>query len=98
MQTFCNRCIRQIANFCVYIAIAICNHYLMTFTPRRPTIAHAPKPWLGRLKGECAFPVDGEGVAMRACCNPCGAATYCPPHAAGMRGPKIPPVADFERE
>jgi hypothetical protein len=98
MQTFRIQCIRQIANFCVYIEIAICNHCAMTFPSRRPAIAHAPRPWLSRLDGECAFPVDGEGTATRSCCNPCGAALYCPPHAAAMRGPPVSSIADLERE
>jgi hypothetical protein len=51
-----------------------------------------------RQEGECAFPVDGEGVALRACCNPSGLATYCPGHAAVMRGPRAVPAADLEKE
>lgn len=98
MQTFRFECIRQIANFCVYTVIAICNHYAMTSRTRRPAIAHASRPWISRLEGECAFPVAGEGLTTRSCCNPCGAATYCPTHAAAMRGPAISSVADFERD
>ena len=98
MQTFRFECIRQIANFCVYTAIAKCNHYGMTFPARRTAVSHAPRPWLTRFKGECAFPVDGEGMATRSCCNPCGASVYCPAHAAAMRGPPMSSVADFERE
>jgi hypothetical protein len=70
----------------------------MTFAARRPPVAHAPRPWLTRLKGECAYPVGGEGGATRSCCNPCGSALYCFRHARAMRGPAIPSVADFERE
>jgi len=43
-------------------------------------IAVAPRPWLSRQPGECAFPVDGCGQSMRSCCNPCGGAIYCPAH------------------
>ena len=70
----------------------------MTFQARHPAIAHAPRPWLTRLTGECAYPVGGEGWRTRSCCNPCGPALYCLQHARAMRGPPIPPVADFERE
>jgi hypothetical protein len=70
----------------------------MTFAHRRPAIAHAPRPWLTRLKGECAYPVGGEGMATRSCCNPSGTALYCLRHARAMRGPAIPSVTDFERE
>jgi hypothetical protein len=70
----------------------------MTFPTRRLRIAHAPRPWLSRLDGECAFPVSGEGVATQSCCNPSGSAPYCPAHAAAMRGPAISSAADFERE
>jgi hypothetical protein len=34
--------------------------------------------------------VDGEKSSTRACCNPCGADEYCPPHRAAMRGPEAP--------
>jgi hypothetical protein len=98
MQTFRFQCIRQIAIFCVYLMIAICNHQGMTFQSRRLAIAQAPRPWLSRREGECAYPVDGEGAATRSCCNPCGGAIYCAAHAAAMRGPAITSVADFERE
>jgi len=70
----------------------------MAFPAQPLSIARAPRPWLTREKGECAFPVDGEGVALRACCNPCGGALYCPPHAAAMRGPRASSPADFERD
>jgi hypothetical protein len=70
----------------------------MTFPSRRPKLAQAPRPWLTRLKGECAFPVDGAGVAALSCCNPCGAAIYCPPHVAAMRGPPVSSIADLEQE
>ena len=48
-------------------------------------IAGAPRPWLTRVAGECAFPVDGEGHATRACCNPCAGSVYCAPHLALIR-------------
>lgn len=53
-------------------------------------IAAAPRPWLTRLEGECAFPVDGVSWDTRSCCNPSGKGTYCEVHRALMRLP--PPV------
>ena len=47
-------------------------------------IARAPRPWLSRVAGECAFPVDGEGWTTRSCCNPCGGRGYCAAHLARM--------------
>lgn len=52
-------------------------------------IAKAPRPWLTRRPGECAFPVDGEDQTVRSCCNPSGARAYCRAHRAAMRGPTI---------
>ena len=65
---------------------------------RRPRIARAPRPWLTRQEGECAWPHDGDGVAMRACCNPCGAAVYCTAHRSLMRGPTAPSLAETLRD
>ncbi len=70
----------------------------MSSITRFPNVALRPRPWLTREKGECAFPVGGEGIGLRACCNPCGEAAYCPPHAAAMRGPRAPPIAELEQE
>jgi hypothetical protein len=78
--------------------IAICNNTLMMLKSLHRPIACNPRPWLSRLDGECAFPVDGEGPGMRACCNPCATASYCAPHAAAMREPAIPSADEFERE
>jgi hypothetical protein len=50
-------------------------------------IAAAPRPWLSRAAGECAFPVDGEGWTTRACCNTCPGAAYCAAHLARMFRP-----------
>ena len=49
------------------------------------SIARAPRPWLTRAAGECAFPIDGEGWTTRACCNPCGQRDYCAAHLALIR-------------
>jgi GcrA cell cycle regulator len=66
--------------------------------PSPPTaIALAPRPWLSRSRGECAFPVDGEGWTTRSCCNPCGSAVYCAVHDALMAGPRTRPVEFLER-
>jgi hypothetical protein len=48
-------------------------------------IAHAPRPWITRADGECAYPVDGAGAETRSCCNASGRATYCPAHQAAIR-------------
>jgi len=60
-------------------------------------IADAPRPWLTRGEGECAFPVGGRGWTALACCNACGPDIYCAPHRAVMRGPTAPSVDELER-
>jgi hypothetical protein len=50
-------------------------------------LAVAPRPWLSRLPGECAFPVDGESWLTRSCCNPSGEESYCEAHERLMRLP-----------
>jgi hypothetical protein len=65
--------------------------------PAHPvSIAIAPRPWLTRNPGECAFPVAGEGVATLACCNPCGGRTYCAAHADAVRGPPARSAEQYE--
>jgi len=49
-------------------------------------IARAPRPWHTRTAGECAFPVEAGESGLNSCCNPSGAATYCPAHRRAMRG------------
>jgi hypothetical protein len=69
----------------------------MPFEPREEplppspplAIALAPRPWLSRGPGECAFPVDGDGWTTRSCCNPCGPEAYCPSHRAITAGPRL---------
>jgi hypothetical protein len=51
------------------------------------SIARAPRPWLTREAGECAFPVDSVGAGLRSCCNHSGSATYCAAHREAMRRP-----------
>lgn len=53
--------------------------------PPPVSIARAPRSWLTRAAGECAFPVDGEGKATRACCNRCPSGLYCAVHLALIR-------------
>lgn len=51
-----------------------------------------PKPWTARGRGECAWPVEGDGADVRSCCGPCTAGRrYCDPHFAVMyqRRPKV---------
>lgn len=50
-------------------------------------IAVAPRHWESRRFGECAFPINDDHSNIQSCCNPCGAATYCPDHKAIMSGP-----------
>jgi len=61
-------------------------------------IAIAPRPWLTRAFGECAFPVDGESWTTRSCCNPTGGETYCSMHRRLMRGPVAPPIERLEHD
>jgi hypothetical protein len=98
MQTDAAKGVRQNARFALYKIIAIRNYVGMTHRARRRRIARAPRPWLTREAGECAWPHDGDGAAVRACCNPCGAAAYCPGHKALMRGPTAPSLAETLRD
>ena len=70
----------------------------MPFDGSPAAIARRPRPWLTRLPGECAFPVDGEEFRTRSCCNPCGRAIYCAAHRAVMRGPRAPSPDDMLRD
>lgn len=42
-------------------------------------IAIAPRPWISRAFGECAYSVAGDGADTLSCCNPTEA-RYCAPH------------------
>ena len=55
-------------------------------------LATAPRPWLSRLRGECAFPVDGESWRTRSCCNPSAGRPYCDAHEPLMRAAPEPVV------
>jgi hypothetical protein len=92
---------RQNANILLASQIAKCNYLGMPpvlpfssicadpLPPDPPLeIALAPRPWLTRTEGECAFPVDGESWATRSCCNPCGDDDYCAVHMALARIPR----------
>lgn len=49
----------------------------------------APKPWLQRGTGECAWPVRGVGADVWSCCGPCmGNRRYCNPHFEVMYQPR----------
>jgi GcrA cell cycle regulator len=60
-----------------------------------PLAATAPRPWLTRDFGECAFPVGGDGAALLSCCarvRPRSA--YCAAHhAIVFRTPAWPATA-----
>jgi len=62
-----------------------------------PPVVHPPcrpRPWITRQDGECAFPVDGEGVSLLSCCNPTAArSVYCPGHRAVALLPIVPLAA-----
>jgi GcrA cell cycle regulator len=48
-----------------------------------PLAGSAPRVWLTREPGECAFPVGGEGEAIISCCAPTRAGSaYCAAHHA----------------
>ncbi len=99
MQSGTVKVVRQNENISLVKLVAICNLSAMPYVakchpslpvrplpPTPPTaMALRPRPWLSRLPGECAFPVDGEGWTTRACCNPCGSRAYCEPHLALIR-------------
>jgi hypothetical protein len=78
--------------------IAECNYSPMTRPARPPAVARAPRPWLSRDKGECAFPVAGEGLATLACCNPSGARAYCPAHRRAVLRRPTTSAANYETE
>ncbi|MBP7704171.1 MAG: hypothetical protein KA105_02660 [Caulobacter sp.] len=59
------------------------------------SIAIAPRPWITRRAGECAFPVDGEGADTRSCCNATGVGAYCAGHDELMRDPMVRGWARF---
>lgn len=54
-----------------------------------------PKPWTSRARGECAWPVEGQGADVRSCCGPVAPGRrYCQPHFEVMyqKPPKVPYV------
>ena len=57
----------------------------MTQTSPNAFNGEASHHWHSRDFGECAFPVDGEGLTLRSCCRACGRAQYCDLHAKRMR-------------
>ncbi len=64
------------------------------FTPLAGT---APRPWLTRAFGECAFPVGGEGEAIVSCCAPTQRQSgYCAAHHRIVFKPAAPPTRAAE--
>lgn len=49
-----------------------------------PASRSAPRPWVSRRIGECAYPVGGEGADTLSCCAPVARSCYCAEHAARM--------------
>lgn len=46
----------------------------------------SPRVWTTRKRGECAYPVDGDGAETRSCCLPADGSGYCTDHWAFMHG------------
>jgi hypothetical protein len=84
------------SRFNLYTDFANCNHFRMTESPRSLAIAFSPRPWLTRKRGECAFPVEGEGHLTLSCCNPTHGRTYCPAHRSAMQGPRVSSADRYE--
>lgn len=56
-----------------------------------PLPGSAPRPWLTRGFGECAFPVGEEGRELLSCCAPIkGRDAYCAAHRAVVFKPAAP--------
>lgn len=56
-----------------------------------PLPGTAPRDWLSRRFGECAFPVGGDGDALMSCCAPVRSrSAYCPTHHAIAFRPTTP--------
>jgi hypothetical protein len=98
MQTVGGKCIRQDATKVIYKKFAVCKYPSMSRRFNSRTIALAPRSWLTREHGECAYPVAGHGKAVLSCCNPCGEGGYCEPHAAALRGSPDPWTETLEAE
>lgn len=58
--------------------------------PQTPVLC-SPRPWLTREKGECAYPVAGEGVGVLSCCNASGRRLYCQAHDKAVHRKPCPP-------
>lgn len=56
----------------------------MSIPPLREIVTLHKRPWLERRRGECCWPVDGEGADTWSCCSPIiiPGDTYCAGHAA----------------
>jgi len=63
-----------------------------------PLAGTAPRHWLSREFGECAFPVGGEGDGVLSCCAPVKArSAYCAAHHAIAFRP-VSPSARVEQQ
>jgi hypothetical protein len=59
--------------------------------PQQTPVLCSPRPWLTREKGECAYPVAGEGVGVLSCCNASGRRLYCEAHDKVVHRKPCPP-------
>jgi GcrA cell cycle regulator len=63
-----------------------------------PLPGAAPRNWLSRAFGECAFPVGGDGDALMSCCAPVKArSAYCATHHAVAFRPVSPAARAAEQ-
>lgn len=63
-----------------------------------PLAGSAPRLWLTRGFGECAFPVGGEGEAILSCCQPARRrSAYCAAHHAIVFLPLPPATREAEQ-
>lgn len=63
-----------------------------------PLPGTAPRLWLTREFGECAFPVGGEGEALVSCCAPAARrSAYCAAHHAIVFKPATPAAQAAEQ-
>lgn len=89
------RVARRPAAFVGRVAEEACPPGITTLPP--DTIAVAPRPWLTRDAGQCAYPAFGDGDETMSCCNPTGSPTvsYCAGHHAVMFVPTKTTMADL---
>jgi hypothetical protein len=98
MQMLAVCVVTQDAKYALDEKIAICNYLSMTRPAHPLAIARAPRPWLTRTDGECAFPVAGDSLSTLACCNPSGGDAYCPAHRSALRRRRQRSAARYEAD